>query len=120
MMAPAISSVVALEPYVVRVVFVDGEVRDVDIEPLLDGPVLATLRDRDEFRGVAVDGETGVVAWPNGADLDSEVVYGIAPAGGAACRPGDDTPARLKRERIASGTPPARPVRSCQSWTPVR
>jgi len=82
MMAPAISSVVALELYVVRVIFVDGEVRDVDIEPLLNGPVFAPLRDRDEFRRVAVDVETGVVAWPNGADLDSEVIYGIAPAAG--------------------------------------
>jgi len=82
MMAPAIGSVVALEPYVVRVIFVDGEVRDVDIEPLLNGPVFAPLRDRDEFRRVAVDVETGVVAWPNGADLDSEVIYGIAPAAG--------------------------------------
>jgi hypothetical protein len=80
MMAPAISSVVSLEPYVVRVVFVDGEIRDVDIEPLLDGPVFAPLRDHDEFRRVSVDIETGVVAWPNGADLDSEVIYGIAPA----------------------------------------
>jgi len=82
MMAPVVVSVVPLEPYVVRVTFSDGEIRDVDIEPLLDGPVFAALRNRDEFRRVGVDEQTGVVAWSNGADLDSDVIYGIAPAAG--------------------------------------
>ena len=79
-MAPDVVSVVALAPYVVRVVFADGAIRDVDIEPLLDGPVFAPLRDRDEFARVTVDEQTGSVAWPGGADLDSDVIYGIAPA----------------------------------------
>ena len=80
MIAPTIASVEALKPYVVRVVFADGEVRDVDIEPLLDGPVFAPLRDRNEFGRVAVDQQTGTVAWPGGADLDPDVIYGIASA----------------------------------------
>lgn len=75
-------SVVPLEPYVPRVTFGDEEIRGVDIEPLLDGPVFAALRDRNEFRCVGVDTQTGAVAWPNGADLDSDVIYGIAPAAG--------------------------------------
>ena len=80
MMAPDVVSVVALEPYVVRVVFSDGEVRDVDIEPLVGGAVFRPLRDRDEFAGVVVDEQTGAIAWPSGADLDPDVIYGIAPA----------------------------------------
>ena len=80
MIAPDIVSAVALEPYVVRVVFGDGEVRDVDIEPLLDGPVFAPLHERDEFLRVRVDAQTGAVAWPTGADLDPDVIYGTAPA----------------------------------------
>ena len=80
MIAPAIASVEALKPYVVRVVFADGEVRDVDIEPLLDGQVFTPLRDRGEFVQVGVDRQTGAVAWPGGADLDPDVIYGIAPA----------------------------------------
>lgn len=79
-MAPVVVSVVPLEPYVVRVSFGDGEIRDVDIEPLLDGPVFAALRDRDEFTRVGVDEQTGAIVWPNGADLDPDVIYGIAPA----------------------------------------
>ena len=80
MIAPDIASVVALEPYVVRVVFRDGEIRDVDIEPLLDGPVFTPLRDRRAFHRVRVDKQTGAVAWPGGADLDPDVIYGAAPA----------------------------------------
>lgn len=79
-MSPRIVSVVPLEPYVVRVSFGDGEIRDVDIEPLLEGAVFAVLRDHDEFRRVGVDDQTGAIAWPNGADLDSDVIYGIARA----------------------------------------
>lgn len=79
-MAPRVVSVVPLEPYVIRVSFGDGEIRDVDIEPLLEGAVFAVLRDHDEFRRVNVDEQTGAVLWSNGADLDSDVIYGIARA----------------------------------------
>ena len=82
MIAPAITSVEPLRPFVVRVTFADGEVRDVDIEPLLEGPAFAPLRDRGEFRRVAVDDATGAVVWSSGADLDPDVTYGIAPAAG--------------------------------------
>ena len=43
MIAPEVRTAIALDPYVVRVVFADGEVRDVDIAPLLDGPVFLEL-----------------------------------------------------------------------------
>ncbi len=82
MRSPGVKAAVALEPYVVRVVFANGEVRDVDIEPILDGPIFRALRDPVVFGRVAVDecGET--VTWPHGADLDPEVLYGSEkPAG---------------------------------------
>lgn len=87
MIAPAIKTAVPLDPYVVRVVFADGEVRDVDIEPLLDGPVFAPLRDPALFAQVEVDEFAEAVMWPNGADLDPDVLYGTAkPAAGPAPR----------------------------------
>jgi hypothetical protein len=67
---------------VVRVVFADGEVRDVDVAPLLDGPVFAPLREREEFLRVAVDPQTRTVVWPSGADLDPDVIYGVAEVAG--------------------------------------
>ncbi len=84
MIAPDVVAAVALEPYVVRVVFADGQVRDVDIEPLLLGEVFRPLRAREAFAEVYVDPETRTVAWPDGVDLDPDVVYGLASAAGAA------------------------------------
>jgi hypothetical protein len=85
--APSVKSAIALDPYVVRVVFADGEVRDVDIEPLLDGPVFEALRDPAVFAQVDADEYCETIVWPNGADLDPEVLYGAAePAGGPATR----------------------------------
>ena len=78
MIAPPVKTAVALDPYVVRVVFADGEVRDVDIEPLLAGPVFEALRDRTAFAQVDVDEYGETIVWPNGADLDPDVLYGIA------------------------------------------
>ena len=86
-MAPAVEAATPLDPYVVRVVFADGEIRDVDIEPLLDGPVFRPLRDTALFAQVAVDEYHETIVWPNGADLDPEVLYGTAaPAGRPAPR----------------------------------
>jgi len=86
--APDVLTVIAREPYVVRVVFADGEVRDVDVEPLLDGPVFAPLRDPVEFAKAFVDPETRTLAWPTGADLDPDVLYDITlkPASGRGPR----------------------------------
>ncbi len=78
MIAPPVVSATPLRPYVVRVVFDDGEVRDVDFEPLLEGEVFQPLRDWEFFEQVAVSEFRDTIEWPNGADLDPEVMYGIA------------------------------------------
>ncbi len=66
---------VARPGYVVRVMFADGEVRDVDISPLLDTEVFAPLRSMALFARVTVDEGLGTITWPNGADLDPDVIY---------------------------------------------
>src|SRR5947209_2119848 len=76
--APRVTKATALDPFVVRVTFADGEVRDVDVEPLLDGPVFAALRDPSVFERVDVDEFGETIVWPNGADLDPDVLYGLA------------------------------------------
>lgn len=79
-MAPDVKAAIPLDPYVVRVVFSDGEVRDVDVEPLLSGPVFQPLRDPAIFASVTVDESGDTICWPNGADLDPDVIYGMGPA----------------------------------------
>lgn len=63
-------------PYRLTVRFEDGVEGSVELDELVrfEG-VFAPLRDPSEFRKVSVHPELGVVCWPNGADLDSDVLY---------------------------------------------
>jgi hypothetical protein len=71
-----ITSVEPLEGFVLRLGFDDGTVRDVDLEADLWGPVFEPLRDNPQlFREVRVDEELGTIVWPNGADLDPDVLH---------------------------------------------
>jgi hypothetical protein len=65
-----------LHGYTLRLGFSDGSTRDVDLEGELWGPMFEPLRDPEQFRKVAVDPELGTVIWPNGADLDPDVLHG--------------------------------------------
>ena len=69
-------SVIPLDPYQLRVHFEDGVEGTVMLDELVkfEG-VFAPLREPGEFRKVSVNPELGVVCWPNGADLDSDVLY---------------------------------------------
>jgi hypothetical protein len=73
--APEMIAATPRPGHVVRVMFADGEVRDVDITPLLDTEVFAPLRDPKVFEQVTVDEEIGTITWPGGADLDPSVIY---------------------------------------------
>ena len=75
-----IHEVEPLRGYMLRIGFSDGYTRDVDLEPELWGPMFEPLRDPEEFRKVAVDPELGTILWPNGADLDPDVLHGDQPA----------------------------------------
>jgi Protein of unknown function (DUF2442) len=69
----------ALECYILRLGFSDGTSRDVDLEPELWGPIFEPLRDSETFRQVVVDHELGTIVWPNGADVDPDVLHGDVP-----------------------------------------
>ncbi|HEX6385978.1 MAG TPA: DUF2442 domain-containing protein [Anaerolineae bacterium] len=71
-----IQSVEVLEGYVVRLTFSDGIEKVVDLEVYLRGPVFERVRkDMDYFRSVYVDHDAGTIVWPNGADIDPNVLY---------------------------------------------
>ena len=65
-----------LDGYRLEIEFEDGVVGAVDLSELVrfEG-VFAPLRERAEFVRVTVDPELGTVCWPNGADLDPDVLY---------------------------------------------
>ena len=83
-----ITDVEVVTGFVVSLTFDDGSVRVVDLEPLLRGPMFAALRsDPALFAEVAVDDELGTIAWPNGADMDADVLHGDeVPAWAASSR----------------------------------
>jgi hypothetical protein len=62
-----------------RLRFEDGVEGEVDVAALIpfEG-VFAPLRDPAVFAAVQVDHELGSVRWPNGADLDPDVLYALA------------------------------------------
>jgi hypothetical protein len=77
-----IQTVKVLEGFQVRVGFTDGAERDIDLAPYLHGPVFEPLRHNPElFRAVSVDPRMRTLVWPNGADIDPDVLYfGLKPA----------------------------------------
>jgi hypothetical protein len=62
-----------------RVTFSDGLVRELDFADQLTVGVLAALNDSAVFSTVTVDPVAGTVAWPNGIDLDPDVLHGDNP-----------------------------------------
>jgi len=71
------------------VTFSDGLVRELDFTGALPG-VLATIDDDEVFAAVAVDAVAGTISWPNGIDLDPDVLHG------------DDAPASAIQPRVVS------------------
>ena len=73
----AITDVEVVSGFTLDLTFDDGSVRQVDVQPLLRGPLFAELKASHElFAQVFVDPELGTIAWPNGADMDADVLHG--------------------------------------------
>lgn len=71
-----------LDGYRVRLTFSDDTTKEIDLEPYLTGPIFEPVRDPTTFRQAQIT--DGAISWPNGADLDTQVLrYGLTPAGWA-------------------------------------
>jgi uncharacterized protein DUF2442 len=69
-------SVTPSDPYCLQLRFEDGVEGSLVLDKLISFEgIFAPLRDPAEFRKVYVQPELGVVCWPNGADLGSDVLY---------------------------------------------
>jgi len=71
-----VTQVDALEAYRLRLWFDDGNERVVNLTDVPWGPMAGPLRDPDYFRRVRVDPELRTIIWPNGFDLDPDVLHG--------------------------------------------
>lgn len=72
-MAPDAASVAVLPEYVLRVRFVNGELRDFDMKPLFSRKCYKPLENEILFQSARI--EFGTVQWANGMDIDPEWLY---------------------------------------------
>ncbi|MGH9465214.1 MAG: DUF2442 domain-containing protein [Thermoanaerobaculia bacterium] len=62
--------------YRVHLRFEDGLEGDLDLGKVIEFKgIFAPFRDEKEFAKVRLHGELGTIVWPNGADLDPDVLY---------------------------------------------
>lgn len=74
---PCVVGVAVIRPHVLRLLFGDGVVRDVQYVPgEARGSLLEPLNDPEYFAQVRVDADLRTVVWPNGLDLAPEVLHG--------------------------------------------
>jgi hypothetical protein len=82
---PRVFEVEHLGEHRLRLTFSDGLVRELDFAGVIQGRggVFEPLGEPGFFAQVAVDPIAGTVAWPNGVDLDPDVLHGdYEPASG--------------------------------------
>ena len=79
-MFPRIQQVQHLHDHILRLTFSDGVTAELDFagKVLGRGGVFALLADVSYFAQVMVDPEAHTLVWPNGVDLDPDVLYSEA------------------------------------------
>ena len=69
----SVNKVQPLNDYTLELTFENNETRIFDVKPYLDTGLFKTLKNETIFKSVTVSYDT--IAWPNGVDLDPEVLY---------------------------------------------
>ena len=77
---PVVVGVAVVGDRVLRLLFSDGVVGDIDFSAERGTGVLAPLSDSAHFAEVTVDPDAGTVVWPDGIDLAPEPLYEQAKA----------------------------------------
>lgn len=77
---PVVVGAAVVGDWVLRLLFSDGTVGDVDFSSERWTGVLEPLNDPGYFAEAAVDPEAGTVVWPGGIDLAPEPLYEEAKA----------------------------------------
>jgi len=79
-MFPRITHVQHVRDYVLHLKFTTDEEADIDLGPRIRGRggVFSLLEEIDYFARVTVDPEAQTLVWPNGVDLDPDVLYSEA------------------------------------------
>lgn len=74
-----VTALAFLDGYRVWLTFSDDTTKEIDLEPYLSGPIFEPVRDPAIFHQAQI--ADGAISWPNGADIDTQVLrYGLTPA----------------------------------------
>ena len=75
-----VQSVEPKEGFKISIHFTDGSSREMNLAPYLRGPIFEPIRNDPALFG-SMQVKEGTIAWPNGADIDPDVLYyGLTPA----------------------------------------
>ena len=76
-MFPRIKSVIYRQEYRLALTFTNGETGEIDLRDRIinRGGVFQALEEITFFQQVQVDPESDTLVWPNGVDLDPDVLY---------------------------------------------
>ena len=74
-LTPDIRAVSVLRHGVLRLTFADGVIGEVEVLSRMRGPVFEQALTPAGFTAVTVDGESGTIVWPGGADLAPDTLY---------------------------------------------
>jgi len=69
----SVNKVKPLSDYRLELTFENKEIKIFDVKPYLNTGLFKTLKDNNYFKMVKVSYDT--IEWPNGVDLDPEVLY---------------------------------------------
>ena len=66
-----------LDGYRLKIWFDNGEIKIVDLQSHLDGPIFKPLQDMDFFKSFYVNHDIDTIVWPNNADFSPDFLYEI-------------------------------------------
>ena len=102
-MIPRVVAVEVTGPHSLTLTFRDGVEKQIDLLPLLVGPIFQPLRDPSCFRRVLLDPVTGTIIWPNGADIAPETLYALPSETAPSQKLKGRSPGRARRRRAGAG-----------------
>ena len=68
-----VSNAEYIRDYLLKITFNSGEIKLVDLQNSLQGPVFIPLKDKDYFKNFAIHYNT--IEWENGADFAPEYLF---------------------------------------------
>jgi hypothetical protein len=69
----SVNNVKVLDNYELELTFENNETKIFDVKPYLDTGLFTKLKDENYFKMVKISYDT--IEWPNGIDMDPEVLY---------------------------------------------